>query len=415
MAAQFSYRAKQGPDKIVQGTIEADRMEDAVAKVMQRGLSPIDVQPVSENRPEPAAEKFKLNLSGAGSFFAKRISPAQLSLFMRQMADLVEASVPLLKALDLVGKQTRHPYLQGVIQQMYDFVKDGGSLSAALRQHPKVFPAMYANMVKAGEISGQLNIVLNRLAHLVEQDQETQNRVKASLAYPAFILAVGFLTVFVLLSFVMPRLTVIFDDMDQELPMPTQVIMGLSGFFAEYWWAVMLLAGGAVYYWQRWLQTPHGRLWWDTACLKIPVLGNFITEVEVGRFARTLGTLLESGVVIVEALQSVWAVVDNVVLKEEIKRISQDVTDGSSLTAGLKSSPFFPETVVNMVSVGEETGNMEKGLFKLADAYERQSELTAKTVLSLFGPMVLVVIVGIVGFCVVSMLLPIFRMNMIIQ
>ncbi len=411
---QYLYKAKQGPDKVVQGVIDADRMEDAIAKVIQRGLSPIDVQPVPESRPA-APGRSVLQVIGAGQFFAKRISPSLLALFMRQMADLVEASVPLLKALDLVAKQTRHVYLQDVIRQMHDFVKDGGSFSSALRQHPDVFPAMYANMIKAGEISGQLNIVLNRLAHLVEQDQETQNRVKASLAYPAFILAVGFLTVFVLLSFVMPRLTVIFDDMDQELPLPTQVIIGISGFFAEFWWAAVLLTGGAIYYWQRWLHTENGRRWWDTARLKIPILGNFITEVEIGRFARTLGTLLESGVVIVEALQSVWAVVDNVVLKEEIKRISQDVADGSSLTAGLKSSPYFPETVVNMVSVGEETGNMEKGLFKLADAFERQSELTAKTVLLLLGPMVLVVIVGIVGVCVVSMLLPIFRMNMIIQ
>ena len=260
-----------------------------------------------------------------------------------------------------------------------------------------------------------MEIVLNRLADYLDKEQETQSKVRSSLAYPALILIVGILTVFVLLTFVIPRLTVMFDDFNQDLPLVTLFLINISSFFAQFWWIMVISITGGIVYLKKWFQSEKGRLWFDSTIIKLPIFGYFIKVVEIGRFCRTLGTLLESGVVITTALNSVWATVNNQVLRNEIKQVSEDVTNGASLRGALKSCSFFPEIAVNMISVGEETGNLEKSLLKIADTFERQADQTIKTLVSLIGPIVLVFIVSIVGVVVIAMLLPIFQMNLLIS
>lgn len=407
---KYAYKAKEGPDKIVDGFIESENMDKAVLKITQLGLTPIDVAQATEeeleNRP-----KFKKTFL----FSFKRISLSDIVIFTRQMSDLIDASVPLLRALQITSKQTQNQQLKSLIDQMYYFVQDGGSFSGALAQHKTTFSSLYVNMVKTGEVGGKLEVVLTRLADYLEKEQDTRNKVRSSLAYPAFIMAVGVLTIFVLLSFVIPRLSVMFDDLDQALPLPTIVLVNLSGFFAQYWWAILGLLTAAGLYLKQLLNTDKGRLWFDNFKLKVPYLGNFIKIVEVGRLSRTLATLIESGVVITTALQSVWMTIDNVVLREEIKNVSEDVASGASLQKALQKCFFFPEVASNMISVGEETGRLDRGLYKIASTFERQSDQIVKTMISLLGPVVLVIIVSIVGFVVIAMLLPIFRMNLLIQ
>ena len=423
----FIYKAKSGPHKIVDGLIEAPTQSAAVRQVIAMGLTPLEVaqaplktesdtgQAAAQThraRPSviPAVGKFRLPLPPA-----RMVSGKEVVFFTRQMSDLIEAAVPILRSLQIVANQTRHPYFKNLIEQMYISVQNGGSLSAALGQYPSVFPDFYVNMVKTGEVGGHLEKVFKRLSDYLEKESETRGKINSSLAYPLFVLGVGVLTIFVLLTFVIPRLSVMFEDLDQALPLPTVILVNLSGFFARYWWLLLGVFVIIKIYGGQWLRSPQGRLWLDSFKLRIPFWGEFIKTVEIGRFARTLGTLLESGVPLTTALGTIYPTIDNVVMREEIQKVSKGVTDGLALKSALGQCVFFPEMAVSMVSIGEESGHLEKGLYKIAETLERQADETVKVMTSLLGPAVLVVIVSIVGFAVIAMLLPIFRMNLLIQ
>mgnify|MGYP001592572250 CR=1 FL=1 len=406
----FKYTAKEGPHRVVSGTVESHHLDGAVSRIVQLGLTPIDVA-LEIRRPGDVGRKsVKPFLRLRGGIRLKSVV-----VFTRQMSDLAEAAVPILRALQVVSHQLKDSDFKGVVEGIDQLVTDGSSFSDALAHYPQVFPPFYVSMVRAAEASGQMEKILNRLADHMEKDQETRGKIKSSLAYPLLILMVGFGTVFVLLTFVIPRLSVMFDDLDQRMPLPTVILMNTSGFFMAYGWIVLGAAAGAGMYGRRWVNSEKGRLWFDVFKLRIPFLKDFITIVEVGHFARTLGTLLESGVTITSALNAVHPTMNNKVLQSEVQRISQAVSEGSTLKAAFERSAFFPEMVVNMVLVGEESGRLERGLYKVADVFERQTDEIVKTMLSLLGPLVLVVIVSIVGFAVIAMLLPIFQMNLLVQ
>ncbi|MCA9408423.1 MAG: type II secretion system F family protein [Candidatus Omnitrophica bacterium] len=408
--ARFTYKAKEGPGKLISGVIEANNNDHAVSKIIKLGLTPIDVQ--VENLNEADTVKSKKNLSIP---IFQKVKLSDLVLFTRQMSDLVGAAVPILKALQIVNNQTSNPHLNSVIQSMYLFVKDGGSFSDALARNSTIFSPLYINMVRTGEASGQLELTLSRLAEYLEKQQETNSKVKASLAYPFVILGVGIITMFVLFTWIIPRLSEMFNDLDQELPLPTIILTNISEVFAQFWWLMLILIIGGVVYFKQYTSSENGRIWFDSLKLRLPIFGSFIKLVEVGRFSRTLGTLVESGVSITSALTSVWATINNVVLRSEVKSVSEEVANGSSIKAALSRCHFFPEMAVNMISVGEETGNLEHGLYKIADTYEREADRTIKTFISLLGPLVLVFIVVLVGFVVIAMLLPILQMNLVIE
>ena len=407
---RFSYKAKQGPAQLVEGIVEADNLDSAVVKVMHLGLTPVDVQEAAKVVKKTSHKSLKTSFK-----FYKKVKVSELSMFTRQAGDLVGAGVPLLRTLNLIHNQTKNKIFQEIINRMQLFVRDGGRLSDALAQHPDVFSRLYVNMVRSGEGTGNLDVVLGRLADFIEKDLETHNKITASLAYPLFILIIGMLSMFALLTFVVPRLSAMFEDMGETLPVPTMILINVSHFFAQFWWLIVLIVTFAIIYSRKVLETSKGRLRLDAFKLKLPVLGELIKNVEIGRFARTLGTLMQNGVVIVPALNSVWGVLENEVLKEEIKGVAEEVSKGSSLTLALKNSAYFPPMAINMITVGEETGKLEQGLYKLADVYERESEQMVKMLISLLGPMALVFIVLTVGFMVMAMLLPIFKMNLIIK
>jgi len=409
---EFKYKAKDGPQKMVDGVIEANSHDQAVSKIFELGLAPIDVNQVMM---ESSNRQTKKSGNPSRIHFSKKIKRNDIVVFTQQMGDLLEASVPLLRSLQIVSRQTQNPQLKKNIEKMTMFVKDGGSLSDALAQYPKIFSSLYIHMTKTGELSGNLDRVLLRLGDYLEKENETIGKIKSSLAYPALIVVVGILTIFVLLTFVIPRVSVMFEDLDQTLPLPTIVLMGLSGFFARYWWILLGIIVGSGFGFRQWLRTENGRMQFDRWKLKAPVLGHYVETVEIGRLTRTLATLLEGGITITMALNSVWATIDNLVLRDEIKEIAQRVSNGASLRSALSQSPYFPELAVNMIAMGEETGQLDKGLYKVADTFEKQADQLSKTMVSLLGPCVLIIIVTIVGFVVISMLLPIFQMNLIIQ
>ncbi len=408
--AKFFYRAKKGVSNIVEDIVEAANINDAVLKVTQQGYVPLDLEPFEEKRRSVSHLKKPFF-----HFTSSPISKKHVVVLTRQLYDLVDAGIPLLRALRLLAKQDSHSSMKKMIEDIANFVQDGGSLSQGLARYPAVFSSLYINLTKSGESSGQLSSVLGRLADFLEKDQEISSKAKASLIYPSLILSVGAVTVFVLLSFVIPRLTEMFDELSQQLPWPTVFLIAVSHFFAQFWWAILLFLGIGGFYFLRLQQTPHVRIVIDRFKLRIPVFGEFILKLEMVRFAQTLATLLEGGVSIVEAIKGVSAVVSNHALRQEIEKVAQDVAAGSSLTESLKTVSFFSTTVINMILVGEESGHMEKALQKIASSYERQTDQVIKTMTSLLEPVLIVFMGAIIGFIVIAMLLPIFQMNLTIQ
>lgn len=408
---KFSYKAKEGPAKVVDGVIDADSADSAVAKIIQLGLAPLDVREAAEKE-EPKSVKKREEHSFS---LLRRVGLKDLVLFTRQMTDLVEAAVPILRSLQLTVNQTRNPHFKTVVRQIYESVRDGGALSEALAKHPRIFPALYVQMVRAGELSGQLELIFRRLAEYLEKEQETRAKIRSSLAYPALVLTVGVAVVFLLLTFFIPKIVTVFEDLGQSLPAPTILLMNVSGIFADYWWLMLGVLGLSGFYARQWVHSPKGRQIFDAWKLRAPVVGHFVKVAEIGRFARTLGTLLESGVNITTALKSVGEIFHNVLLRAEIQRIAEEVAGGTSLSAALKDSSFFPDLALNMIAVGEETGRLEKGLYKIADSYEREADQASKTMLTLLGPLVLIGIIVLVGFVFIALLLPILQMNTLIE
>ncbi|MFC1510609.1 type II secretion system F family protein [Candidatus Omnitrophota bacterium] len=404
----FSYKAKKGPGKVVHGTIEADTTEVAIRKIAELGLTPLDVK-MSGKRVEKSV---LLSTEVMASF---RVPKSEMVTFTRQISDFVDAGVPVLRALTVIKKRVRHSGFKAIVEKLCGVVSDGGMLSDALALFPRCFSPFYINIVRAGEISGNLDGALIQLADFLEKDYEARAQVKSSLIYPSLILIVGAVTIFVLFAWVIPRITVIFDDMGQALPLITKVLLGVSDFLAQFWWLVLLGCACVGIYLQRLYLTENGREWVDGLKLRMPLLGGFVRDVEVGRFARTLATLLENGVVIVAALESVRKVIGNVVLKVEVAKMVADVTAGASLVGAIKESALFSEADSAMIAVGEETGKLYTGLHKLASYHEAQAQRFMKMMTSMIEPALILGLGCVVGFVVIGMLMPIFRMNMMIQ
>ena len=379
------------------GVIEADTITEAVARLTSAGQMPVEVKP---------CEKLKAIRKDPGPDV--KVSQAALYQFTRQLADLLEAGIPMARCMELLSRRRQFPLMAVSLQQ-------GGSLSFALAKYPKVFSPLYIHTVKAAEASGQLPLVLDRLARSLEADMQMRSKVRSSLLYPAIIFVVGLLTIFVLLSFVLPRMTLMFEDFGAELPLPTRVVVAVSQVFARFWWLMAGIIAGAVFWMRSYVRTAKGKAWIDGISLKVPLLRSFIENTQVSRFSRTLGMLLESGVPIVTALESVTLVVDNSALQEEVRKMAFKVRSGMSLTQAVRSSALFPEMAVDLIAVGQESGKLEKGLYKLAAHCERSSQELAQAFVTILGPAVLVVVVGMVGAMIVAMLLPMFQMNMIIH
>lgn len=407
---KFFYRAKKGIHEIVEGIIEAESVNDAVLKVTQKGYVPVDVS-LHHAVPSPAVGQ----PVQAPSFFLKKISRRQVVVFTRQLYDLVDAGIPVLRALQLLTDQEAAGTMKDILDEAVVFVQDGGALSDALAKHPAVFSSLYVNLLHAGETSGQLNAVLGRLADFLEKEEQVSAKAMTSLVYPGLILTVGVMTVFVLLSFVVPRLSEMFEELSQALPWPTVFLMAVSNFFARFWWLIVIGAGAGVFYLKRLYAIPHKRLQFDRLQLKIPVVGEFIVKLEIVRFAQTLAALLDGGVNIVESLRGVAAVAGNHALRQELEKAAQAVTQGSSLAESLKQTSFFPANVISMIIVGEESGKLSDALCKVGFSYERQTDEVMKRITSLLEPALIVAVGLVIGFMVVAMLLPIFQMNLIIQ
>ncbi|MCM8797233.1 MAG: type II secretion system F family protein [Candidatus Omnitrophica bacterium] len=397
----YKYTAKSQPGETIHAKIEAESLRDAVNKIAKDGYFPISVEPESSEQEKKAFFNFSKPNSN------------DILLFTTQLSSLTESGINILKGLNIVSEQTTNKYLKNVLIEMISQIKDGKPLSEALSQYPKLFPSFYVSMVRSGEIGGTLELSLKRIANYMEKEQDFKNSLRTALSYPIFVIIVGMATIAVLLGFVIPRLIIMFEDMGQALPLPTKILIDLSGFLRSWWWLMLLLMGIAVFLLRRLQTNSDLRLSFDKFKLKLAVIGEIILKTELGRLMRTLSLLLSNGISIIYSLDISATILQNEVLRAELKKIREKLGSGASLSQAVKDSKLFPAVIVNIISIGEEIGDLEKSFQRIAEDYEKDVDRRLKIISRLLEPAIITVMGLIVGFIVLSMLLPIFQINLI--
>jgi general secretion pathway protein F len=401
----FEYKALSAAGKPVQGLREAESPKTLRAALKRDGVFLTEVLGEKQQQAQQARE---VNVR---RWVVGRVSADDLAIMTRQLAVLVHAGIPLVEALNALVEQVEHDRLKRVISDVKQRVNEGASLADALAIHRKVFTSLYVNMIRAGESSGALDVVLVRLADFTEGQARLRSKVKGALTYPAAMAVVGGAIMLILFAVVIPKITKIFEDTQVTLPWTTKLLMGFSTFVSNYWWALLLLAGAAFWGFLRWKETPAGRARWDRFKLTVPIFGRLIRTIAIGRFSRTLATLLKSGVPLLAAMDIVKNVVGNVRLAEVIEQARQAIQEGESIAAPLKRSGEFPPLVHHMVAIGERSGSLEEMLGNVADAYEDQVDTTVGALTSLMEPLMIVLMGLVVTFIVFSVLMPILQIN----
>jgi len=404
----FEYVAIDRAGKSRKGIIDADSARAARQKLRSDGIYPTRLEEThaDEISERPSRLQFRLPL--------QRVRRAELVSTTRQLATLLSAGLPLVSALSGVLEQVKRPALRKVLSQVRERVKEGMSLANAFMEHPAVFPSVYTAMINAGETSGTLELVVERLADFGEQQLALQRKIRSTLAYPLLMLIVGVGVVVFLMAYVIPRVTQIFVDMKQELPLPTTILIGVSELFQKYWPLAILAIIGCIFAARYYVKTDVGRRRYDRMLLKLPVVGVIVEKVAIARITRTLGTLLHNGVPLLSAMEIVRSLVANVVLRQALEEARQEISEGASITAPLARGGVFPPSVIQMISVGEQSGNLEGMLFKVAETFDSEVETSVTTFTSLLGPFMILFLAFFVGFVVLAVLLPIFEMSHLI-
>ncbi len=401
----FEYRALDARGKVLQGLREADSPKALRATLRREGVFLTDV--VGQKQADAQAAR-EVNVK---RWVVGRISAEDLAIATRQLAVLVHAGIPLVEALTALVDQVDKEKLKRVLGDVKQRVNEGAALADALAAHPRVFGELYVNMIRAGEHSGALDVVLVRLADFTEAQARLRSKILGTMAYPALMMVIGSVVLGVLFTVVIPKITKIFEDTKATLPLTTRVLMAFTGFVVQYWWALLVVIAGAIYGFLRWKRTPEGRARWHRFVLTVPIFGKLVRIIAIGRFARTLSTLLQSGVPLLTAMDIVRNVVGNDRLAEVIEQSRDAIREGESIAAPLKRSGEFPPRVHPLVAIGERSGALEEMLANVATAYEGQVDTTIATLTSLLEPLMIVAMGVVVAFIVFSVLMPILQIN----
>ena len=407
----FRYQAIADAGTPVAGTIAAEDRKTALRLLGERGLFPSVLEASQAEESSAPADAPAHKSRPAGLRFGKTIRRKEMTAFTRELSALLGAGISIPQALEGLGEEEENPVLREAVRQISDSVRKGTALSAAMEGHPRLFGKLYVSMIRVGEEAGVLPKVMADLADLLEHEDEVRGEVVAAVAYPVFVLSFGLITVTVLLTVVLPRLFNMLEEMLKVLPLPTLILLKVSGALHQYWpWllaGLVALIGGLRWY----LRTPEGADTWDGVKLRLPILGAIFRTAALGRFARTLGTLVKSGVSLLPALKIVEHTIGNRTLARQIAHVAEETRGGDSLAAPLRKLGIFPRAAVQMIDVGEETGHLDDMLLKVAAVEERHLRARIKTLISLLAPMLILVVGSIVGFMVIAILLPIFQMS----
>jgi general secretion pathway protein F len=405
--AQFQYRAVDPEGKVVEGTLEAAEAPAAVARLQDRGLIPIAVGAATDGARARGARVALPSLPALGR---RRVRTKDLLVLTQELSALVSSGLPLDRSLATLAELSDNPELKRIVSEVLHAVQGGKSLAEALGQHP-VFPPLYVNMVRAGEIGGFLETVLQRLAEYLERSQELRDDVRSALTYPVLLTFAMGGSMLILLLYVLPRFSALFTDMGKALPLQARVVLGFSDLLRAYWWAFAVAAIAAVWGFRYSIRTPRGRYSWDQWKLRIWGFGELLRRMEAARLTRTLGTLLRSGVPMLQALGIVKEVVGNLVIGRALGEVEVGVREGAGVAEPLARSGVLPPLAVQMISVGEETGRLDELLLRVADHFDREVRVEINQFTRLLEP-ILILVMGVgVGFIVISMLSAIFSVN----
>jgi len=423
----YHYRAKKGPSEVVEGKVEAGSVDEAVEKLDQMGLLAIHLdeakpngklsKPTKEGKPIkmiPKEEKRESSLPEKKALFG-RIRSTEITLFGRQLSSLIKSGVPILRALWIIQEQTENPLFRAFLKRAQQEINNGRSLSAVLAEYPKYFSPLYVAMVRMGEDSGNLQESMLRISDYRQRQEEILSRVRTAMAYPILMGLTGIGTIVFMLTFVIPKLTTLFSSLGTSLPLPTKILMRISGVFQkpELWIGAAVLSLLIVII-GRWRASQIHWLW-SVASLRIPVVKGFVMKSELARFSKTFELLIKSGLPILRAIEVAVPVLGNRVYQEQMEKAKDELTGGGSLGKSLRDCGVFPMFMTNLISVSEESGKLDEAMQEIASFYERETDEQIKIMTSLMEPLMILVMGVIVGFIVMAMLLPMFELNMIVQ
>lgn len=405
----FEYIALDEQGNQRRGFIDAPGMAAARQMLREENVYPVEIRASVPKKESVLSAIININVW-------ERVSAADIAVFTRQLSTLLGAGMPLVPSLSILIRQAKDGPFKKTIAQIREQVNEGKSLTEAMSAFPKIFPPFYLNMVRAGEASGTINLVLERLADFSESQQELMGKIKSAMYYPLVMLFVGTFVIFYFMAFLVPKITSTFEDMHQTLPMITVILIAVSRFLKNFWWLIlMVLAAGVIAV--RYLKnaTDSGRRAWDNMKIKLPVFGKINRKIAIARFCRTLATLLQSGVPLLAGMEIVRNIVNNVHIGDAIEKAARDLEEGKGLSGPLTKSGLFPPLVTEMIAVGEQSGTLERMLNRVAAAYETEAQTDVAKMTSLLGPLMVIFMGLIVLFIVVSILLPIFEMNQLVR
>ena len=405
----YEYTALDIKGKTISGVLDADSSRAARQKLRTSKIFPVSIKEVHDTDAIKTTKSFSFSESFS------RVRPYEVSMMTKQLATLVGAGLPLVSAMDALISQIRSQAFKKILAKIKDSIVEGNSFARSLSLFPGTFSSLYVNMVKAGETSGALDIVLERLADITEKQEALKNRIRAAMAYPVLMCFIGVLVLFLLLTFIVPNITSIFSDMNQTLPTPTLFLIKISRFFKNYWWMMFIVLAVILFALNRIRKTAKGTYFFDKIKLLLPRFGLLAKKIAVARFSRTLGSLLENGVPMLSALEIVKNIVDNSLISDAIEKASKEVGKGQGLGPALAGSNIFPDLTIQMIQVGEQSGKLEAMLDKVADVFENEVENSIMSMTSLLEPVMILIMAFIVGFIVLSICLPIFEMSALVR
>jgi general secretion pathway protein F len=405
----YEYTALDINGKTTSGIIDAESAPAARQKLRAVKTFPISIHEMAKTLDKKETESTQV------FSFMNRVKPSEITMTTRQLATLVGAGFPLVSAIDALIPQTKSNAFKKVLARIKNAIIEGNSFAAALSLYPGTFSSLYTNMVKAGEASGTLEIVMNELADITEKQQALKNKIRTAMAYPVLMSFIGVAVLFFLITFIVPNITSIFEEMNQVLPLPTRMLINLSAFFKSYWWILLVIFIGLLLLFRSIHKTAGGRHFIDKTLLKLPVVGQISQKLAIARFARTLGSLLENGVSMLTSLEIVKNIAGNSLIADAIDSAGLEVSKGIGLGNSLSASKAFPDLSIQMIQVGEQSGDLEKMLEKIASVYESEVETSVLSMTSLLEPVMILVMGVIFGFMVLSICLPIFEMNQLVM
>jgi len=401
----FVYKATDQKGQFVEGDMEASDYHVAVQQIQKLNYFPIEV---SEGKP---GKNFTLGINLPAAEFFGQISQKELLTLTQQISTLVGAGITLDSSLSSLAKLTEKEKLKGILMDIQKRVHGGSSFAEALSEHPKAFSQLYVNMIRAGEEGGVLTASLDRLAKFMEKSEDLKNNIRSALVYPAILAFVGGSAVVVLITVVIPRFSVLFEDMGTALPLPTKMMLSMSAIVSNYWWLLIILSIMTVAGFTSYIKSESGKYRWDSLVLRLPLFGALVKKIEVSRFSLTLSTLLKSGVPVLQALGIVKSILSNSVIVSSMNPLQAGLKSGKGMSGPLKQSGVFPAMAVHMIAVGETSGTLDEMLTKVSETYDKEVELAIKQIISLIEPMMILLMALIIGFIVISMLMAIFSIN----